>query len=362
MSTQESDALHARVQAFIRARTSGILCNDSYESIALSIARFQATHIHGYARLCRAHGIEEGGAASASAFPAVPTDAFKITRVSAFAPKETPVAFRTSGTTAGSRGTHWFRHTKSYDMGALAFGALHLRFTTGGRFPVLVVGPHPHELPDSSLTHMLSLFVDAWGTLPREAAFFIRGEKLETARLAEVVKTIDQPALVCGTSFAFVHLLDQLGAQRIALPQGSRIMQTGGFKGRARSVDAAELKRLLARAFGLDVTAITSEYGMTELSSQFYEVGTSAHGCPVYAEPPWARVIPVDPVTLLPVAPGEEGIARIEDLANVDSAWALIVADRVRTVRGGFELLGRLQAAAPRGCSIAIDEILGGDG
>jgi len=93
---------------------------------------------------------------------------------------------------------------------------------------------------------------------------------------------------------------------------------------------------------------------MTELSSQFYDE-EPGH----YTEPPWARVVPVHPETLAPVPDGEVGIARIEDLANVDSAFAILAADRVRRVAGGFELLGRTPGAPPRGCSIAVDEMMG---
>jgi hypothetical protein len=99
---------------------------------------------------------------------------------------------------------------------------------------------------------------------------------------------------------------------------------------------------------------------MTELSSQFWEATLvdpdAKHG--VFAEPPWARVVPVDPETLAPVAEGDIGIARIEDLANVDSAVAVLTQDRVRRVGARFELLGRAAGAPPRGCSIALDEIL----
>jgi hypothetical protein len=91
---------------------------------------------------------------------------------------------------------------------------------------------------------------------------------------------------------------------------------------------------------------------MTELSSQLWSTGST------YVEPPWARVIPVDPETLVPVKDGEVGIARIEDLLNVDSAFAIVTADRVRRVEGGFELLGRAPGASPRGCSIATEEML----
>jgi hypothetical protein len=69
-------------------------------------------------------------------------------------------------------------------------------------------------------------------------------------------------------------------------------------------------------------------------------------------------VVPVDPETLAPVADGTIGIARVEDLANVDSAFAVLTQDRVRRAPGGFELLGREVGAPPRGCSIALDEML----
>jgi hypothetical protein len=137
-------------------------------------------------------------------------------------------------------------------------------------------------------------------------------------------------------------------------------MQTGGFKGRSREVAPDELRRAVARAFAIDERAVVGEYGMTELSSQFWE-GTwvdPAARRDVYVEPPWARVVPVDGETLEPVPDGSVGIARIEDLANVDSAWAVLAQDRVRRVPGGFELLGRSAGAPPRGCSIAIDEML----
>jgi hypothetical protein len=136
-------------------------------------------------------------------------------------------------------------------------------------------------------------------------------------------------------------------------------MQTGGFKGKSREVGANDLRHDVARAFGIDERAVVGEYGMTELSSQLWEAtlvhADARHG--VYVEPPWVRVVPVDAETLSPVARGETGIARIEDLANVDSAFAVLAADRVRRIDGGVELLGRAAGAPPRGCSIALDEM-----
>lgn len=346
----ESDALHARVRGFISAFDAGRAMPESFDALAVAIARYQAKHVPGYAKL-----VGDRVIARAADAPAVPTDVFKLARVSAFPESETGTTFRTSGTTLGQRGSHAFRNTGTYDRAAESFARHALLDGMKTPLPVLVVGPPPRSLPDSSLTHMLSLFVSRFGTDDVSQSFFLDEDVLDVAALdRRVARALqeDSPVLVCGTSFAFVHLLDGQGDLTFRLPPGSRLMQTGGFKGKSREVDAAELTRELSRFFVIDPADVRSEYGMTELSSQFY----ATNG--VYREPPWARVVPVDPITLAPVAEGSEGIARIEDLANVDSAVAIVTHDRVRRVPGGFELLGRLAGATPRGCSIAIDEML----
>jgi hypothetical protein len=366
--TGESDALHERALAFVRAFEAGQAMPEAFDSLAVDLARFQASHVPGYARLCAARGISPASLRVSGDAPAVPTEAFKVSRVAAFPEPLTRVTFRTSGTTLGARGSHAMRRPSTYDAAALAFGRWALTagsppWPTPG--PVLILAPSPAETPDSSLMHMLSLFAEAFGARPdRDGAFFIRDGILELAALdARVSQALvaKQPVLLLGTSFAFVHLLDAVGEAGFRLPAGSRVMQTGGFKGRSREVDAADLRRELATALGVDARAIVSEYGMTELSSQFYEGTLRDASTPqgVYLEPPWARVVPVDPESLKPVPDGQEGVARIEDLMNVDSAFAVLAADRVRRVAGGFELLGRWPGAAPRGCSIAVDEILG---
>ena len=356
---RQSDALHARVRSLIDGRTGA----DNFDALGADIARFQAEHVPGYARLCAARGVVPARIARAADAPAVPTDAFKIARVFAFDDGDARVTFRTSGTTLGARGSHAFRDVGTYDAGALAFGRAMLARGLASPLPVVVVGPSPQEAPDSSLSHMCGLFARALDPgQPVERVYCVRGGALDVDGLRARVSGLapGRPAIVLATSFALVHLLDAIGGDILGLPPGSRVMQTGGFKGRSREVAADELRRDVARAFGVAERAVVGEYGMTELSSQFWEATlVDERAAPgVYAEPPWARVVPVDPETLAPVAPGGVGIARIEDLANVDSAFAVLAQDRVRRVPGGFELLGRAPGAPPRGCSIALDEML----
>jgi hypothetical protein len=360
----ESEALHRRTRAFVAAFERYEHPPESFDVLAVDIARFQARHVDGYARLCSAWGVDLQRLASAADAPAVPTDAFKVASVFAFDADRATVAFRTSGTTIGARGTHAIRDAGTYDAAALAFGRAMLAPGLSLPVPVLVLGPPEEETPDSSLARMCSSFVRTWSSPGPRSTHFVRGGELDGEGLRARVAELDPhlPVIVLATSFALVHLLDSLDGNPLRLPAGSRVMQTGGFKGKSREVPADGLRLAVSTALGVDETHVVGEYGMTELSSQFWE-GTVAHVRArrgVYLEPPWARVVPVHPETLAPVPAGDVGIARIEDLANVDSAFAVLAQDRVRRVEGGFELLGRAPGAPPRGCSIALDEMLGG--
>jgi hypothetical protein len=367
-SAAESDALHARVRAFIASSMHGDDV-EPFDDLALALARFQAAHVPAFARLCRARGVDLAEAREAAAIPAVPTDVFRLARI-AVHPRDCDVAlFRTSGTTQGARGEHPLRTTETYELGAMAWGERFL-FPDGRALGAMVLAPPISAQPDSSLGFMLDRFAHA---LDGPASFHVHlvdGEgRLDLdgiERTAAHAREADRKTIVLATSFALVHLLEQGEGIDLHLPAGSRVMQTGGFKGKSREVPAAELRRLVAEAFGVPEAHVVGEYGMTELSSQLYE-GTLAHalgfGPParhgVYRAPAWVRVDAVDPVSLAIVPRGEIGVARIVDLANVDSVVAIQTADRVRILDEGVELLGRLPGATPRGCSIAIDEMLG---
>jgi hypothetical protein len=374
----ESDALHLRVRAFMEGALRDAP-TEGFDGLAVDLARYQAAHVPPYARLVRARHLDLHGARDASAIPAVPTDVFRLARVAAHPAACDVARFLTSGTTQGARGEHVLRTTETYEAAALGWGERFLWPDGPGLGAMVLALPHATQ-PESSLGFMLDRFAHA---LEGPVGFFLEasanGEvRLDVERLAQAAfsaRATGRATIVLATSFALVHLLDQRGRHDLRLPTGSRVMQTGGFKGRSREVAADELRALVAETFGVPQAHVLGEYGMTELSSQLYEgtlaaslrspcasatwaPATTRHG--LYWAPPWVRVEAVDPVSLEPVGPEAIGIARIVDLANVDSAVAVQTADRVRVVDGGVELMGRLPGAVPRGCSIAIDEILGG--
>lgn len=365
----QSDRLHERVKRFVEASMQGAALPESFDELGLAIAAFQAETQPGYARLCAARGVVPERAGALCELPAVPADAFRMMRVASHPPEKDVAVFRTSGTTMGTRGEHAMATTSTYEQVALAWGRWALFPDVKERLTTIVLAPPPEVAHDSSLGFMMALFARHFG---RDAIWVVREGELEVCRVIEAcerARAAGLPTIVMGASFAFVHLLDALAGRKLPLPEGSRAMQTGGFKGKSRVVEASELRAAIADTFGLPSASVVSEYGMTELSSQAYEGTLRAHlGLPtpsseagVFLPPPWMRIVPVDPESLRPVPDGEVGLLRFEDLANVDSAVVIQTADRGVRESGGIRLLGRAPGAIPRGCSIAIDELLSPD-
>ena len=170
------------------------------------------------------------------------------------------------------------------------------------------------------------------------------------------------PVMLLGTAFSFVHLLDHFAAAGISvkLPSGSRVLETGGYKGRSRTLPKAELHAEIARRLGVPASHIVCEYGMSELSSQAYDTmvptrADVARQARRFHFPPWARAVVVSPETGVEVGESETGLLRIYDLANVWSALAVQTEDLGVRRGEGFELLGRAAEAEPRGCSRMTD-------
>jgi hypothetical protein len=178
------------------------------------------------------------------------------------------------------------------------------------------------------------------------------------------------PVLLLTTAFALVHWLDHRGARaQPTLPAGSRVMETGGFKGRVREVPRDELYARTSGALGIPRQAIVNEYGMTEMLSQFYEP-VLMEGDPGGLEarrlvaPPWVRTRILDPLDLTPVPADTPGLLAHLDLANLDSAAYLLTEDLGMAVPApagspfpgdGFRLLGRNPGSTPRGCSLSLE-------
>lgn len=321
----------------------------AFNSTALLLFQWQLERNSAYRRLIQQTGIRPHTLQHWSEIPAVSQTLFKSNRIAAHPPAQTRTTFRSSGTTGQPRSQH---HFAALDL----YRAVSTRGATLGFCPpsapkplFFFLTPSPRQAPDSSLARMFDFWKKEFAASP--STFWVQREKLPLAALRTAIETaIAARSIVflCGPAFSYVPLLDAWSNSPLNLPLGSRILETGGFKGRSREIKKPTFYRQLSDLFGLESTEIWNEYGMCELSSQAYAQGPNGeHHCP-----PWARVLIVDPATNRPVRRGQRGLVRWIDLANIDSVLAIQTHDLARRTNSGFQLIGRLPALPLRGCSL----------
>ena len=302
--------LQQRILAFINGAP------DDFDALAMEVFAFQYKQNPVY----RAYCDRQPAVKHWQDIPAVPTSAFKDFAIVCFPVEEAVATFHTSGTTRDKAGNHHFKTLELYEAGARPNFIAHL-----GNLPALSLIPDDAH---SSLAFMAKLF---------------QPQRFHT--------DATEPVTVLGTAFAFMNLFD--AGRRAQFPAGSRAMETGGYKGRSREVPKRELHRLIHERLGIEY--IINEYGMTELSTQFYD---ERPGSDIKDVPHWSRVLIIDPTTGKEARPGERGLIRIFDLANLWSAMCIQTEDLgIGYEEGRFEVLGRAAGAEVRGCSLNAESL-----
>jgi hypothetical protein len=352
-----------------------------FEMHALEAFALQFESIDAYRGFCEGRGRTPATLSRWQDVPAVPATAFKhIDFVVGDGPPE--AVFRTSGTTRGgeTRGRHLVPRLSVYLASLLPPFRTHV-LGDRERLPFLSLIPAPADRPDSSLSYMVGAAADALASETRwlvdaRGALDVEGLRSALARAA----ASREPVLLLGTSLSLLHAVEGLEAEPTGarLPVGSRIMETGGFKGSGREIGRAELHARIEATMGVPSRMVVGEYGMTELLSQLYEpVRSPVAGDAdsdvervrgTYVAPPWLRVRALDPITLDEMPEGIEGLLAFFDLANIGSVCHVLTEDLGSVFSGSVaagslcadhvRLSGRAKGAEPRGCSLAMDELM----
>ncbi len=249
-----------------------------------------------------------------------------------------------------SRGEHAFDTLKLYEKSLLSSFKKSM-LPDRDRMPLFFLLSSPKEVSDSSLSYMMGVVQRKWDPRGRDR-FYVRNGKLSCEKLFNDLRAQKKPLMILSTAFSLKTFLDFLIQEKklLRLKPGSRLMETGGFKGRAKEISKKALYRQCQKLLGLPLQACRSEYGMTELSSQYYAQGLSAQSASA-----WIRYRVMNPVTGQEVPLGSKGILRHYDLANRGSVMAIETQDLAIQGKNGFELVGRVPTAAPRGCSLAYE-------
>ncbi|GAC1507996.1 MAG: coenzyme F390 synthetase [Vulcanimicrobiaceae bacterium] len=361
---RESEALDRELLELIeRWRTSGEAWEEpAFDALALRIFAYQVRYNAPYARYCETLGITaQRPPEHWERIPAVPASSFKDAAITTGEASAAVLAFETSGTTGPRKGRHLLENASLYEAASGA-GFERAMLADGARLRYFNLVSNPAERPASSLGYMMARVSERYGDA--RTGWYLREDALLFDALQHDIRGAQCagiPLMLAGTAFAFVHLADRLEhTGPLALPSGSRIMETGGFKGRSRAIDRSQLYAKLAAALGVPSSSIVAEYGMTELSSQYYDSPASRSGPQrIKCGPPWLRARVVDERGAR-VPAGTIGSLVHLDLANRSSVVCVSTEDLAAEVDDGFVLLGRDAHAALRGCSLDAEELRAG--
>jgi len=311
----------------------------NFNNFALATFQSQLSKTPIYSEFCNALGKNSTHISTWKEIPFLPISFFKTHNVCA----ESPVVhvFESSGT-GGNLSQHLVNDLSLYEQSFIPTFQKYLE-TSLEEVSILALLPSYLERNNSSLVYMVNVLMPK----AHSTSGFFLNDFVALKNLLQKNETNEVKTLLLGVSFA---LLDFSELYPMALKH-TRIMETGGMKGRREELTRTELHAVLCKAFQL--SEIHSEYGMTELFSQAYSKGNGIFECP-----PWMKVVCrdlQDPLTLLPA--GKRGALNIIDLANQNSC-SFIATEDVGIVHenGTFEILGRMNHSEIRGCNLLFSE------
>lgn len=333
---------------------------EDFNRLALKIFTHQFELNRPFQKYCQGRGKTPRMVKTWRDIPAVPINAFKDLTLSCVEPDQCERVFMTSGTTRHDvKGRHHHPTLAVYGASMLKNFSDHF-MSQDKSIRMGILFPTEEMMPNSSLAHYLGLAIKHFGS--SNSAYYIDQNGLQFDLLCSVLRqaqSSSEPIALLGATYSYVHLMDELDARALTfkLPQESRLLDTGGFKGQSREIPMSLFYEQLSQKLGVDPSQCINMYGMTELSTQFYDRGNQSVPS-IKRGPHWIKSRLVDPLSGQDVTPGERGILVHTDLANFNSVVSILTEDVGVAMDDGFLLLGRAEGAQAKGCSMAVDEFL----
>jgi phenylacetate-coenzyme A ligase PaaK-like adenylate-forming protein len=310
-----------------------------FEKIALKVFRFQYENNLVYREFCIFLKTDVQKVKSLEQIPFFPIQFFKSRKVLS---NENLIqeTFTSSGTTGMSTSKHFVTdislYEESYRKGFSQF------YGNIEDYVILALLPSYLEREGSSLIYMIEDLIQM--TNNSESGFYLNNHEELIEKLMRLDKA-GQNVILIGVTYALLDLIERRKFQL----QNTIIMETGGMKGKRKEMIRKELHEQLCQGFG--VTAIHSEYGMTELLSQAYSLGNGIFECPS-----WMHILIRDTEDALTyVAEGKTGGINVIDLANINSCSFIATQDLgKKNPNNSFEVLGRFDNSDIRGCNLMV--------
>ena len=310
-----------------------------FEKTALKVFRFQYDNNQVYREFCQLLKTDKQDVKTLQQIPFLPIQFFKSHAVVS---STNPIqeTFTSSGTTGIYTSKHLVTdvslYEESYRKGFSQF------YGNIEDYTILALLPSYSEREGSSLIYMVKDLIELSNN--SNSGFYLNQYDALIKKLIDLDHS-GQNVLLIGVTYA---LLDLIELNKFQL-KNTIIMETGGMKGKRKEMIREELHEQLCTGFG--VSAIHSEYGMTELLSQAYSLGNGVFECP-----PWMHILIREAEDALNyVSNGKTGGINVIDLANINSCSFIATQDLgKKNPNNSFEVLGRFDNSDIRGCNLMV--------
>ena len=310
-----------------------------FEKIALKIFRYQYDNNNVYHEFCDHLKTEIHKVKTIQQIPFLPIQLFKSHAVISNS-NDIEATFCSSGTTGMITSKHLVTDISLYeDSYRNAFSHFYGNIED---YVILALLPSYLEREGSSLVYMVDDLIKRSNNA--DSGFYLHNHEDLIPKLIALDEE-GQNVILIGVTYA---LLDIVEKQKFNL-KNTIVMETGGMKGKRKEMIREELHEQLCKGFG--VSAIHSEYGMTELLSQAYSLGNGVFECPN-----WMQILVRDTQDALTyVGNGKTGGVNVIDLANINSCSFIATQDLgKKQTMNTFEVLGRFDTSDIRGCNLMV--------
>lgn len=323
----------------IEDRLFAIQTEDGFNDTAIEVFNYQYRHNAVYRQFVDTLGRDPGSVKHYAEIPFLPVEFFKSKTVLC-GDDEFEECFTSSATTGQMVSKHFVKRLDVYEASFLR--AFELFYGSPGQYCILALLPNYLEREGSSLVYMADALIRQ--SKHAQSGFFLHDyEALINA--IDDLKRKKQKTILLGVTYALLDLAER----QVPLGDNFIVMETGGMKGRRKELVKEELYAILKPA--LQVDAIHSEYGMTELLSQAYSKNEGLFKCP-----PWMKILvrdANDPFSY--TVGGRSGGISVIDLANLYSCSFIATKDLGKIHPDGtFEVLGRFDNSDIRGCNLMV--------
>lgn len=357
----ESSGLDARrerlageVLACVEAGVDGD--RDVFDRLAPEVFRYQYDANEPYRRFCDAAGVARDAVNGWADVPAYPTDAFKHEIVVSFPAERTVLANATSGTTAPNQRGRIFRDETGKRLVFAANRVMTASYlfpdlAAGARCRILLLVPGPDTAPGMGMAIGLDETRRLFGT--SDSAFLISRTGVDVKRLVGALREAEAcgtPVALIGATSAFVYFLNACRKRSMTfrLPEGSRVCDGGGYRGRFGVCTREDYHALAAEVLGVPAHRCVNTLGMAESATNYFDdvLRRRVQGLPDAPRrklaPPWTRVLAFDPGTQEVLPDGTPGLLRHYDLCNLPTVLGVQTDNLGVTYGGGgFEIIGR---------------------